>query len=203
MTSVKTIKKTSNSNFDKTAKKTQNDLNVSTVFKTIIEVFDKNSLQSMLSLIETYLKSVNKSAFSKKVGISRATLYDMLSGKKNPTLRIFVQCVHEILLDLGFKSPSSSKLKKTDTPSSLEKIAKSKKLLLDSVLDVFKKNKIQPMLDIIRAYLKSKNKSSFAQDVGISRATLYDMLNGKKNPTLRIFMQCVDVMIDKRSRKDR
>ncbi len=153
-----------------------------------------------MTLIETYLQSTNKSAFSKKIGISRATLYDMLNGKKNPTVRIFVHCVHEILSDFEKRSGQiATRVKKDKTSVSAEKIAKSKKLILNAAIEVFKRNKVHPMIEVIRAYLKSKNKSVFAKDVGISRATLYDMLNGKKNPTLRVFMQCVDVMINKNS----
>lgn len=163
------------------------------VIDSIILVFEKNKIHPIIDLIESHLKSTNKSAFSKKIGISRATLYDMLSGKKNPTLRIFVNCVYQILLDLGMKPNSSSA--KTLNLSYLKKIIKSKKLILEAVVDVFKKNHISLMIEIIRVYLQSKNKSLFAKNVGISRATLYDMLNGKKNPTLGVFMQCIHVMI--------
>lgn len=189
---AKTEKKTLPFNPDKILK------SKSLVLDTILEAFEKNKIHPMMTLIETYLQSTNKSAFSKKIGISRATLYDMLNGKKNPTVRIFAHCVHEILSDLDkITSQSPSKAKKEKAAPSPEKIAKSKKLILSAVVDVFKRNKVHPMIEVIRSYLKSKNKSVFAKDVGISRATLYDMLNGKKNPTLRIFMQCVDVMINK------
>ncbi len=163
------------------------------VLDSIVLVFEKNKIHPIIDLIETHLKSTNKSAFSKKLGISRATLYDMLSGNKNPTLRIFVNCVYQVLIDLGMKPyRNSSKTLKSSLP---EKTIKSKKLILEAVVEVFKKNQIPPMIEIIRAYLQSKNKSLFAKNVGISRATLYDMLNGKKNPTLGVFMQCVHVMI--------
>ena len=166
------------------------------VLDSILEVFEKNKVQPMLALIGTYLNSTNKSAFSKRVGISRATLYDMLSGNKNPTVRVFAHCVYEMLIDLGMKKPQKNlKAKPSLTP---EKIIKSKKLILEAVVDVFKKNTIPPIIEVIRAYLQSKNKSLFAKNVGISRATLYDMLNGKKNPTLWVFMQCIRVMIDKK-----
>ena len=191
-TTAKTEKKTPSFDPDKILK------SKGLVLDTILEAFEKNKIHPMMTLIETYLQSTNKSAFSKKIGISRATLYDMLNGKKNPTVRIFAHCVHEILIDLDKKtSQTSSKAKKEKAAPSSEKIAKSKKLILNAVVDVFKRNKVHPMIEVIRAYLKSKNKSVFAKDVGISRATLYDMLNGKKNPTLRVFMQCVDVMINK------
>ena len=168
------------------------------VVDAILDIFKNNNLPPIMSVIGTYLESTNKSAFSKKVGISRATLYDMLNGKKNPTLRIFVNCVHEILLDLGKQENSSSlKAKKTKNSHSPDKIAKNKELILEAVVYVFKRNQIQHMMDVISAYLKSANKTVFAKNVGISRATIYDMLNGKKNPTLRIFMQCVDVMVNK------
>ncbi len=172
------------------------------VVDAILDIFENNNLPPIMTVIGTYLESTNKSAFSKKVGISRATLYDMLNGKKNPTLRIFVNCVHEILLDLGKQERSPSlKAKKTKNSHPPEKIAKNKHLILQAILEVFKRNQIQQMMDVIKAYLKSANKTVFAKDVGISRATIYDMLNGEKNPTLRVFMQCVDVMINKSSTK--
>jgi DNA-binding phage protein len=200
------LKKKTHSKSAKTEKKTRfchqdtPTQNKELVLDAILQIFKKNKIHPIMTLIETYLQSKNKSAFSKKIGISRATLYDMLSGKKNPTVRIFIHCVHEILTDSEKNAHQTHlKTKKEKSSASPEKIASSKQLILEAVVDVFKKNKVHPMIEVIRAYLKSKNKSVFAKDVGISRATLYDMLNGKKNPTLRVFMQCIDVMINKRS----
>lgn len=167
------------------------------VLDAILEIFKNHKIHPIMKVIGTHLQSTNKSAFSKKVGISRATLYDMLNGKKNPTLRIFVNCVHQILVDLAEQKTSPSiKPKKSKGPLSPEKIAQDKQLILDAVVEIFKRNQIHPMIDVINTYLKSKNKTVFAKNVGISRATVYDMLNGKKNPTLLVFMQCVSVMLN-------
>ncbi|MFS8563949.1 MAG: helix-turn-helix transcriptional regulator [Rhabdochlamydiaceae bacterium] len=167
------------------------------VLDAILEIFKNHKIHPIMKVIGTHLQSTNKSAFSKKIGISRATLYDMLNGKKNPTLRIFVNCVHQVLLDLAEqKTTHSTKPKKSKDSLPSEKIVKDKQLILDAVVEIFKRNQIHPMIDVIHTYLKSKNKTVFAKHVGISRATVYDMLSGKKNPTLLVFMQCVSVMLN-------
>lgn len=67
------------------------------IVKAIFESFMQNDPDAILEIINAYTSKVNKSEFAENSGIARSTLYDMLEGRKNPTLRILTQCIHEIL----------------------------------------------------------------------------------------------------------
>lgn len=67
------------------------------IVKAILESFKDNDPDAVIEILDAHLRTVNKSDFAEKTGISRSTLYDMLHGKKNPTLRVFIQCIHEII----------------------------------------------------------------------------------------------------------
>lgn len=65
------------------------------VAKAIFESFLDNDPDAVLEIIDAYVRTVNKTEFADKAGIARSTLYDMLEGRKNPTLRVLTQCIHE------------------------------------------------------------------------------------------------------------
>ena len=67
------------------------------IVQAILESFKDNDPDAVIEIIDAHLRTINKSDFAEKTGISRSTLYDMLHGKKNPTLRVFIQCIHEIV----------------------------------------------------------------------------------------------------------
>jgi DNA-binding phage protein len=67
------------------------------IVQAILESFKDNDPDAVIEILDAHLRTVNKSDFAEKTGISRSTLYDMLHGKKNPTLRVFIQCIHEII----------------------------------------------------------------------------------------------------------
>jgi len=67
------------------------------IIQAIFEGFMQNDPDAILEIINAYTSKVNKSEFSENSGIARSTLYDMLEGRKNPTLRVLTQCIHEIL----------------------------------------------------------------------------------------------------------
>lgn len=67
------------------------------IVQAILESFKDNDPDAVIEILDAYLKTVNRSDFAKKTGIARSTLYDMLHGRKNPTLRVFTQCIHEII----------------------------------------------------------------------------------------------------------
>ncbi len=62
----------------------------------ILQSFMENDPDAIIEILDGHIQAVNKAKFSKNAGISRSTLYDMLEGRKNPTLRVLTQCIHEI-----------------------------------------------------------------------------------------------------------
>ena len=62
----------------------------------IFQSFMENDPDSVIEILDAHIRAVNKSEFAEKAGISRSTLYDMLEGRKNPTLRVLTQCIHEV-----------------------------------------------------------------------------------------------------------
>lgn len=68
------------------------------IIQAIFESFIDNDPEAILEIIDAYCRTVNKSEFVERAGIARSTLYDMLEGKKNPTLRVLTQCIHQMLL---------------------------------------------------------------------------------------------------------
>lgn len=63
----------------------------------LLQCFKDNDPEAFIEILEGYIIACNKSEFAKKADISRSILYDMLHGKKNPTLRVLTQCVHELV----------------------------------------------------------------------------------------------------------
>ncbi len=63
----------------------------------LLECFEDNDPEAFLEILDGYIIAHNKTAFAKKAAISRSTLYDMLHGRKNPTLRVLTQCIHELV----------------------------------------------------------------------------------------------------------
>ncbi len=63
----------------------------------LLQCFKDNDPEAFIEILDGYIVACNKSEFAKKADISRSTLYDMLHGKKNPTLRVLTQCVHELV----------------------------------------------------------------------------------------------------------
>lgn len=67
------------------------------IVSAILECLEKNRPEGVIEILNAYLDALNKTEFAEKAEISRRTLYDMLKGSKNPTLRVLTRCVHEIL----------------------------------------------------------------------------------------------------------
>ena len=67
------------------------------LISALIQCFKDNDPEALIEILDGYIVACNKSEFAKKADISRSTLYDMLHGKKNPTLRVLTQCVHELV----------------------------------------------------------------------------------------------------------
>ena len=63
----------------------------------ILQCFKDNDPEALIEILDGYIIACNKTEFAKKAEISRSTLYDMLHGKKNPTLRVLTQCVHRLV----------------------------------------------------------------------------------------------------------
>ncbi|NGX48888.1 MAG: hypothetical protein K940chlam5_00482 [Candidatus Anoxychlamydiales bacterium] len=63
----------------------------------LLECFKDNDPDALIEILDGYIAACNKSNFAKKADISRSTLYDMLHGKKNPTLRVLTQCIHGLV----------------------------------------------------------------------------------------------------------
>ncbi len=63
----------------------------------LLECFEDNDPEALIEILDGYIAAYNKTQFAQKANISRSTLYDMLHGKKNPTLRVLTQCVHELV----------------------------------------------------------------------------------------------------------
>jgi len=62
----------------------------------IVESIEENDHEALIEILKASLIDVNKTEFAKKAGISRSTLYDILNGRKNPSLKFFIRCVHEL-----------------------------------------------------------------------------------------------------------
>ena len=65
-----------------------------------------------------------------------------------------------------------------------EKYFKNKNKVADALLDCIKQDDIDGFKDILKAYLDFNNKEAFYKRVGISRRTLYRMLEPEGNPSL-------------------
>ena len=91
--------------------------------------------------------------------------------------------------------PIKLKTKKGISKIDPYKILKDKKLLISALLQCFEDNDPEALIDILDGYITICNKSEFAENANISRSTLYDMLHGRKNPTLRVFTQCVHELV--------
>ncbi len=76
------------------AKKMQNE---HFIMAALLECFKDNDSDALIEILDGYLAAQNKSEFAKRSNIARSTLYDMLHGNKNPTLRVFTQCIHELV----------------------------------------------------------------------------------------------------------
>ncbi len=63
----------------------------------MLQCFKDNDPEALIEILDGYIVACNKSDFAKKAAISRSTLYDMLHGSKNPTLRVLTQCIHELV----------------------------------------------------------------------------------------------------------
>ena len=75
------------------------------------------------------------------------------------------------------------------------KILKDRKHFISAVLECFEDNDPDALIEILDGYIAAYNKSDFAKEANISRSTLYDMLHGRKNPTLRVFTQCIHQLV--------
>lgn len=64
---------------------------------SMLQCFKDNDPEALIEILDGYIIACNKSEFAKKADISRSTLYEMLHGKKNPTLRVLTQCIHELV----------------------------------------------------------------------------------------------------------
>jgi len=64
---------------------------------SLLQCFKDNDPEALIEILDGYILACNKSEFAKKAEISRSTLYEMLHGKKNPTLRVLTQCIHELV----------------------------------------------------------------------------------------------------------
>jgi DNA-binding phage protein len=69
------------------------------IVSAILECLEKNQPDGIIEILNAYLDAINKTEFAEKAEISRRTLYDMLKGSKNPTLRVLTRCIHEILFN--------------------------------------------------------------------------------------------------------
>ena len=67
------------------------------IVTALLECFKDNDPEAFIEILDGYIMACNKSIFAKNADISRSTLYDMLHGQKNPTLRVLTQCIHELL----------------------------------------------------------------------------------------------------------
>jgi DNA-binding phage protein len=67
------------------------------LMSAILQCFKDNDPEALIEILDGYIIACNKTEFAKKAEISRSTLYDMLHGKKNPTLRVFTQCVYRLV----------------------------------------------------------------------------------------------------------
>lgn len=63
----------------------------------LLQCFKDNDVDAFIEILDGYITALNKSKFAQKADISRSTLYVMLHGKKNPTLRVLTQCIHELI----------------------------------------------------------------------------------------------------------
>lgn len=75
------------------------------------------------------------------------------------------------------------------------KIMVDEKFLVSAILQCFKDNDPEALIEILDGYIIAYNKTEFAKQAKISRSTLYEMLHGKKNPTLRVLTQCVHRLV--------
>jgi len=75
-----------------------------------------------------------------------------------------------------------------------DKILADKDKIAKAVFQSFMDNDPDAVIEILDAHLRTVNKSQFAKSAGISRSTLYDALDGKKNPTIRVLAQCIHAM---------
>jgi len=67
------------------------------IVKALLESFKDNDPDAVIEIISGYVTACNKSEFAQKDNISRSTLYEMLHGNQNPTLRVLTSCIHEML----------------------------------------------------------------------------------------------------------
>ncbi|NGX45772.1 MAG: hypothetical protein K940chlam2_00952 [Chlamydiae bacterium] len=91
--------------------------------------------------------------------------------------------------------PISLKSRKGLKELSAAKELQDEELIVRALLECLKENDSDGVIDVLNAHLLGVNKSEFAQEAGISRSTLYDILHGRKNPTLRVLVSCISEVL--------
>lgn len=66
------------------------------IAKALWECLVDNDIESFKDILRTHLEVVNKESFVKKTGISRRTLFRMLSPEGNPTLENISKIIHNL-----------------------------------------------------------------------------------------------------------
>jgi len=74
------------------------------------------------------------------------------------------------------------------------KMMRDEKFLISALIQCFKDNDQDALIEILDGYIIACNKSKFAKN-DIPRRTLSDMLKGEKNPTLRVLTKCIHSLI--------
>lgn len=67
------------------------------IVRALLECFEQNDPDGVIEILDAHFSAINKSEFSEKSHISRRTLYDILHGSRNPTLKVLTKCIQECL----------------------------------------------------------------------------------------------------------
>ena len=67
------------------------------IVRALLECFENNDPEGVIEILDSHFAAINKSEFSEKIDLPRRTLYDVLHGSKNPTLKVLVKCIQELL----------------------------------------------------------------------------------------------------------
>jgi DNA-binding phage protein len=73
-----------------------NMVNKQFVAQALWECLVQNDTQGFKEILKTHLELINKERFSEKSGLSRRTLFRILSPEGNPTLENLGKIIHEL-----------------------------------------------------------------------------------------------------------